>query len=133
MCQNEGTRNETTCTCDCADGYSGDNCGSECIMCHIDSCSLLFMGYEQSLKHISMGICLLLHLHFLTACSRTCQNGGTLSETTCTCDCAGGFSGDNCGSECSYAFNTDRCWLYIHSQTVELAGLLNKIDLHASL
>ncbi len=65
MCQNEGTRNETTCTCDCADGYSGDNCGSECIMCHIDSCSLLFMGYEQSLKHISMRICLLLHLQRL--------------------------------------------------------------------
>ena len=30
MCQNGGTRNESTCTCDCADGYSGDDCRSEC-------------------------------------------------------------------------------------------------------
>ena len=30
-CMNGGTLNETTCTCDCADGYSGDNCESECI------------------------------------------------------------------------------------------------------
>ena len=29
MCQNGGTRSELTCTCDCADGYSGDTCGSE--------------------------------------------------------------------------------------------------------
>ena len=29
MCQNEGTLDEETCTCTCADGYSGDNCESE--------------------------------------------------------------------------------------------------------
>ena len=34
MCQNGGTRNETTCTCDCADGYCGDTCGSVCIAGH---------------------------------------------------------------------------------------------------
>ena len=61
-CQNGGTLNETTCTCACADGYSGDTCGSECIMCHIDSCSLLLVGYELVLKHISMRISLILHL-----------------------------------------------------------------------
>ena len=32
-CQNGGARNETTCTCDCADGYSGDTCESECPYC----------------------------------------------------------------------------------------------------
>ena len=65
-CQNGGTLNEATCTCDCADGYSGNTCGSsEYIMCHIDSCSLLLMGYELALKHISMRICVILHLQRL--------------------------------------------------------------------
>ena len=64
-CQNGGTLNETTCTCDCADGYSGDTCGSECIMSLIDSCSLLQMGYELALKHFSMRKCLPLHLQKL--------------------------------------------------------------------
>ena len=62
MCQNGGTRNETTCTCDCADGYSGDTCGSECIMGHIDSCSLLLMEYALVVNHISMRMYLNLHL-----------------------------------------------------------------------
>ena len=30
ICQIGGTLNELTCTCACADGYSGDTCGSEC-------------------------------------------------------------------------------------------------------
>ena len=46
---------------------------------------------------------LLLHiilLHFCTtACSRMCQNGGTLDSGTCTCSCVGGFNGSNCESE----------------------------------
>ena len=29
-CLNGGTLNTVTCTCDCADGYSGTTCGSEC-------------------------------------------------------------------------------------------------------
>ena len=29
-CENGGTLNESACTCDCADGYGGDTCGSEC-------------------------------------------------------------------------------------------------------
>ena len=56
MCQNGGTRNENTCTCDCADGYSGDTCGSECIVCHIDSCSLLLMQYVLVLNYILLRI-----------------------------------------------------------------------------
>ena len=32
MCQNGGTLAEASCTCDCADGFSGDNCESECIV-----------------------------------------------------------------------------------------------------
>ena len=35
----------------------------------------------------------------ILACSRTCQNGGTLDAGTCTCSCASGFSGANCESE----------------------------------
>ena len=36
---------------------------------------------------------------FLSACSRMCQNRGTLVEENCTCDCVGGFSAPNCESE----------------------------------
>ena len=36
MCQNEGTRNDDTCMCDCADGFSGDNCESKSI-CNVYS------------------------------------------------------------------------------------------------
>ena len=32
MCQNEGTLNNGTCMCNCADGFSGANCESECIV-----------------------------------------------------------------------------------------------------
>ena len=32
VCQNEGALNNETCMCDCADGYSGDNCESEYIV-----------------------------------------------------------------------------------------------------
>ena len=35
----------------------------------------------------------------ILACSRTCQNGGTLDAGTCTCSCASGFSGATCESE----------------------------------
>lgn len=33
------------------------------------------------------------------ACPLTCQNGGTLSGSTCTCDCTDGYRGDDCESE----------------------------------
>ena len=36
MCQNGGTLDEGTCTCDCAGGYTGPNCESECTQCHLD-------------------------------------------------------------------------------------------------
>ena len=32
MCQNEGILDNETCVCDCAGGFSGDNCESECIV-----------------------------------------------------------------------------------------------------
>ena len=35
----------------------------------------------------------------ILACSRTCQNGGTLDAGPCTCSCASGFSGAKCESE----------------------------------
>ena len=31
-CQNNEKLNAGTCTCDCADGYSGDTCRSQCTM-----------------------------------------------------------------------------------------------------
>ena len=39
-CENGGTFNEGTCTCDCADGYSGATCGSECTVCCMNPCWL---------------------------------------------------------------------------------------------
>ena len=36
-----------------------------------------------------------------SACSQSCQNGGTLDAGTCMCNCSGGFSGSNCESECT--------------------------------
>ena len=35
----------------------------------------------------------------ILACSRMCQNGGTLDPGICTCICGGGFSGAKCESE----------------------------------
>ena len=40
-----------------------------------------------------------LHPFSLSACSRSCRNGGTLNEGNCTCDCVGGFIEPNCESE----------------------------------
>ena len=40
-------------------------------------------------------------LYMITACSRKCQNGGTLSSVSCRCSCAGGFTGTTCESECT--------------------------------
>ena len=33
------------------------------------------------------------------ACTRTCQNGGTLNSSSCTCNCVDAFSGVECESE----------------------------------
>ena len=38
MCQNRGTLNKLTCTCDCADGYSGDDCSCKFTVCIILLC-----------------------------------------------------------------------------------------------
>ena len=37
----------------------------------------------------------------ISACSRMCQNGGTLDEGNCMCNCADGYSGPTCESECT--------------------------------
>ena len=34
-----------------------------------------------------------------SACSRSCQNGGTRDDGSCTCVCAVSHSGDSCESE----------------------------------
>ena len=36
MCHNEGVLDVGTCTCDCASGFSGANCESECIAKHVN-------------------------------------------------------------------------------------------------
>ena len=51
-----------------------------------------------------MTIELCFRLSVLSACSRMCQNGGTLDTETCMCDCAGGFSGANYESERSFCY-----------------------------
>ena len=37
--------------------------------------------------------------HSFSACSRSCQNGGTRDDGACTCVCAESYSGDSCESE----------------------------------
>ena len=37
--------------------------------------------------------------HSFSACSRSCQNGGTRDDGACTCVCAENHSGDSCESE----------------------------------
>ena len=35
-------------------------------------------------------------IKFLSGCSLTCQNNGTLNAETCQCDCAQSWSGSEC-------------------------------------
>lgn len=54
----------------------------------------------------------------VSACIRSCDNGGTLVEGSCTCDCAGGFNGTNCKGECivyKEANPRDSCTLNLNS------------------
>ena len=63
----------------------------------------------------------LIFSHFVTiACLLTCQNGGTLNETTCTCACADGYSGDTCRSECTKYAAT--CGLILIDSDVRMPG-----------
>ena len=59
----------------------------------------LALGHALSPREILIRSFIASFLLF-SACTRTCQNGGTLDAGTCTCDCAGGFSGPSCESEC---------------------------------
>ena len=42
MCQNGGTLDEGNCTCNCAGGFSGPNCESECIVMRLAPANVLF-------------------------------------------------------------------------------------------
>ena len=119
VCQNEGTLDEGTCMCSCVGGFSGANCESECNVKKLFGMTFIIIVVDlgtcnppKSCKleinrnsYITLNDHPLILSHFITikllACTLTCQNGGTLNETTCTCACADGYSGDTCGSECT--------------------------------
>ena len=143
-CQNEGVLDVGTCTCNCASGFSGANCESECIVKDVKwykglSARLLIIAQYVHTTCEAMGIYLCMHVrlmcyelhavnlwsgdgvwyywfvlckiwpetwvistfpfHSFSACSRSCQNGGTRDDGTCTCVCAESHSGDSCESE----------------------------------
>ena len=110
--------------CSCVGGFSGANCESECNVkkllgmtfkvlwwiqgvyftdiCtgNLPECCKLEINCNSYITQNDDPLILTLFITIL-ACPLTCQNGGTLNESTCTCSCADGYSGDTCGSECT--------------------------------
>ena len=84
------------------DYYTDAQCEAM-VMC--DGDAIMFVGtyYYRYILVSNFWNDLSIYISFVSvpACSRVCQNEGTLDTGTCMCDCAGGFSGDNCDSECS--------------------------------
>ena len=110
--------------CSCVGGFSGTNCESECnekkliglrfIIIVVNLGSILYFThictcnppecckqeFNRNTYTHNHNRLILSHSITILACPLTCENGGTLNETTCTCACADGYSGDTCGSEC---------------------------------
>ena len=104
-CENEGIFKAGTCTCDCADGFGGANCGSKLFLCcnttGKSSAICVFRLKTSRMLPMRKWRHLINHSLFtVSVCTRVCSNGGTLNPGSCTCACRDGFSGANCEGEC---------------------------------
>ena len=51
ICENGGLHVGGTCTCDCADGFIGTSCGSECIVCGMN---LVYVGQVYFVDYLKV-------------------------------------------------------------------------------
>ena len=100
-CQNDGTWDTATHTCNCVNGYKGEDCSA------FDSCYNVDCGDHGSCVN---GSCVCRDNYYGTNCENaplTCQNGGSWNSSTHVCDCVNGYSGTTCetkeGTCTSYA------------------------------
>ena len=77
-CENGGTCTAPD-TCECLDGYSGDQCEN----------GMIYLLYEYfHVFPFPYTLC-------LAICDPACENGGTCTAPN-TCDCPEGYSGNQC-------------------------------------
>ena len=57
------------------------------------------MGYDNIDLYYVLLIFPTFPFHSFSACSQSCQNGGTRDDGTCTCVCTETYSGYSCESE----------------------------------
>ncbi|XP_045200556.2 A disintegrin and metalloproteinase with thrombospondin motifs 18-like isoform X2 [Mercenaria mercenaria] len=114
-CENGGTWNPSTCSCDCADGYYGISCDTTCNKFCKNSQSLSISGCGCDCQGNTYGsTCSCKNPFTGIDCQdckvSSCQNGGTFNATACRCSCPQGYGDLDCSSPCEDAgLSTEDC------------------------